>query len=72
MSDQRATSDSLSIEEPTVFNIWEIAAIVEVLERKDLCTKQDLYDIITEFRRKNLRAKIPETAFPEPVPPHRD
>ena len=43
-----------------------IAAIVEVLERKGLCTKQDLYDIITEFRRKNPRASIPETAFPEP------
>jgi hypothetical protein len=39
---------------------------VEVLERKGLCTKQDLYDIITEFCRKNPRAKIPETAFPEP------
>jgi hypothetical protein len=33
--------------------MWEIAAMVEVLERKGLCTKQDLYDIITEFRRKN-------------------
>ena len=43
-----------------------IAAIVEVLERKGLCTKQDLDDIITEFRRKNPSAKIPETAFPEP------
>ncbi len=24
------------------------------------------YDIITEFRRKNPRTRIPETAFPEP------
>ena len=46
--------------------MWEIAALVEALERKGLCTKQDLYDIITEFRRKNSRARIPETAFPEP------
>lgn len=29
----------------------ELAAIVEALERKGLCTKQDLYDIITEFCR---------------------
>ena len=29
-------------------------------------TKQGLCDIITEFRRKNPRARIPETAFPEP------
>jgi hypothetical protein len=39
---------------------------VEVLDRKGLCTKQDLYDIITEIRRKNPRAKIPEKVFPEP------
>ena len=46
--------------------MWEIAAIVEVLERKGVCTKQDLYDIITEFHLKNPRARIPEMAFPEP------
>jgi hypothetical protein len=56
----------MSIEEATVSNMWEIAAIVEVLERKGLCTKQDLYDINTELRRENPRARIPETAFPEP------
>ncbi len=39
---------------------------MEVLEKKGLCTMQDLYDIITEFRRKNPRASIPATAFPEP------
>ena len=66
MSDDRPTRDTMSIEEATVSNMWEIAAIVEVLERKGLYTKQDLYDIITEFRRKNPRASIPETAFPEP------
>jgi hypothetical protein len=37
-----------------------------VLERKGLCTKQDHFDIITELRQKNARAKIPETAFPDP------
>lgn len=66
MSDDRPKRDTMSIEEATVSNMWEIAAIVEVLERKGLCTKQDLYDIISEFRRKNPRASIPETAFPEP------
>jgi hypothetical protein len=66
MSDERSKRETMSLEEATVSNMWEIAAIVEVLERKGLCTKQDLYDIITEFRRKNPRASIPETAFPEP------
>jgi len=65
MSD-RSTRESMPLEEATVSDMWEIAAIVEVLERKGLCAKQDLYDIITEFRRKNPRASIPATAFPKP------
>ena len=56
----------MSLEEATISNMWEIAAIVEVLDRKGLCTKQNRYDIISEFRRKHPRASIPETAFPEP------
>ncbi len=66
MNEDRPKRDTMSIEEATVSNMWEIAAIVEVLERKGLCTKRDLLDIIAELRRKNPRAKIPETAFPEP------
>lgn len=66
MSSDRPKRDSMSFEEATVSNMGEMAAIVEVLEPKGLCTKQDLYDIITEFRRKNPHAKIPGTAFPEP------
>jgi hypothetical protein len=46
--------------------MWEIAAIVELLEQKGFCTKQDLHTIIDELRRKNPRARIPQTAFPEP------
>ena len=46
--------------------MWEIAAIVELLKQKGLCTKQDLHTIIDELRRTNSRARIPETAFPEP------
>ena len=34
MNDHRPTRDSVSVEEATIFNMWEIAAIVEVLERK--------------------------------------
>ena len=38
MSDDRPKRDNMSLEEATVSNMWEIAAIVEVLERKGLCT----------------------------------
>ena len=66
MSYQRPKRDTMSLEAAAISNMWEIAALVEVLEQKGLCTKQDIYDIITELRTKNPRAKIPETAFPEP------
>ena len=56
----------MSVEEAAISNMWEIAAIVELLEQTGLCTKQDLHTIIDELRRKNPRARIPETAFPEP------
>ena len=41
---------------------------MEVLERKVLCTKNDIYGFITEFPCKDSRASIPQTAFPEPYP----
>ena len=65
MPNDRPKRDTMSLKEATISNMWEIAALVEVLERKGLCTKHDLYDLITELRKKNPRAKIPETAFPE-------
>ncbi len=71
MSNDRPTRETMSLEEATVSNMWEIAAMVEVLERRGLCTKQDLYDIIAEFRRKNPRARTPEAAFPEAYIQHK-
>jgi hypothetical protein len=58
--------ETMFIEEATVSTMWKIAAIVEMLDRKSLCTKHDLYDIIPEFGRENPRASLPETAFLEP------
>ena len=62
----RSKRESMSLEELAISNMWEIAAIVELLEKKGLCTKQDLYDIIDELRGRNPRAKLPETVFPSP------
>lgn len=56
----------MSLEEANIFNMLEIAALVEVLKRKVLGTKQDLYDIITELRKKNPHSRGHEPAFPEP------
>jgi len=62
----RPKRESMSLEELAISNTWEIAALVELLEKNGLCTKQDLYDIITELRKKNPRARLPETVFPSP------
>jgi hypothetical protein len=64
MSNDRPKRDTMSIDEATISNLWEIAAIVDVPERKGLCTKQNLYDIVTELRPRKPHASIPETAFP--------
>lgn len=56
----------MSVEEATISNMWEITALVEVLEPKGSCSKQDLYNIIGEPRNKSPRARIPETVFASP------
>ena len=61
MSEQRPKCETMSTDEATISKMREIVAIVEVLERKGFCTKQELYEIITEFRRKN-----PMPAFLKP------
>ena len=50
MSTDRPKRDAMSIEEATISNMWEVAAIVEVFERKGLCTKQG-----THTTERNLR-----------------
>jgi hypothetical protein len=52
----RPTRESMPIEEATISNMWHMASIVEMLERKGLCTKQDLHAIIDELRNKNARS----------------
>lgn len=66
MSSDRPKRQSMSTEEATISNMWEIAALVEVLEKKGICTKQELFDTIAELRKKSPRARIPETVFPSP------
>jgi hypothetical protein len=66
MSSDRPKRETMSLEEDTISNLWNIAALVEVLEQKGLCIKQDLYDIIAELRKTRPPALIPQTVFPSP------
>jgi hypothetical protein len=51
MSPDRPKRESMSLEEATVSNMWEIAAIVEVLERKGLRQEIPRRVIRTESQR---------------------
>jgi len=44
--------------------MWEIAALVEVLERKGVLTRQEIYDAITKLRQWHPEAPTLER------PPH--
>ena len=49
--------------------MWSIAALVEVLGRKGLLTKQEVRDVITELRQRTPKAdqaSPPLEAIPEP------
>ena len=50
-NDQCPTRDTISFEQATGPNMWEIAAIGKLFEGKSLCTKQSSYDTIVGFRR---------------------
>ncbi len=39
-----------------ISNMWENAALVELLERKGILTKQEVLDMIQEVRRKHAQA----------------
>lgn len=66
MNNERPKRDSMSLEEATISNMWEIAAIVEVLERKGLCTKDESLGVLEEEARQSKRGLW---ADPNPVPP---
>jgi hypothetical protein len=48
MSSDRPKREGMFLEELTISNMWEMAAIVELLERRGLYAKQVRFDIITE------------------------
>ena len=48
------TLDALAIS-----NMWETSALVELLERKGILTKQDVLDMIQELRQREPTAIPP-------------
>jgi len=50
---RRSVRGSVRRKDAGLCSCLHIPTLVEVVEQKSLCTKQDLYDIIAEFRHKN-------------------
>ena len=52
MAEPLDPTDLVTLEELALSTMWEIAALVEVLERKGILTKQDVLDMIQELRQR--------------------
>ena len=60
MAEKVDRKELVPIEEMAVRNMWEIAALVEVLERKRVLTRQEIYDAIEELRQRHPEAPMLE------------
>ncbi len=59
MAHPLAPNDLVTLEELTISNMWEVAALIEVLEKKGVMTKQDILTEIRELRKMNPTARTP-------------
>ena len=57
--------DLVTLEELTLSNMWEVAGLIEVLEKKGLLTKKEILVAIRELREKNPTASA---TFPNLIP----
>jgi len=49
MAEKLDPKEIVTLEELAISSMWEMAALVEVLEKKGLLTKQDILDAIREL-----------------------
>lgn len=60
MTDSLNPREIFTTEEGVLANMWALEALVELLERKGLCTKQEVHDLIAELRARHaeLNGKV--------------
>jgi len=51
MAEKLDPKELVTIEELAISNMWETSALVELLERKGILTKQEVLDMIQELRQ---------------------
>ncbi len=59
MAEQLDPKELVTIEELAISNIWETSALVELLERKGILTKQEVLAMIQELRQREPTAIAP-------------
>ncbi len=59
MAEKLDPNDLVTLDELAISNMWETAALVELLERKGILTKQEVLDMIQELRLREPRANPP-------------
>ncbi len=59
MAEKLDPKELVTIEELAISNMWETSALVELLERKGILTKQEVLDMIQELRQREPTALPP-------------
>ncbi|MDA2910338.1 hypothetical protein MYX04_05355 [Nitrospiraceae bacterium AH_259_D15_M11_P09] len=59
MAEKLDPKEIVTLDELAISNMWENAALVELLERKGILTKQEVLDMIQELRQREPTAIAP-------------
>lgn len=66
MAEKLDPNEVVSIEKIAITNMWEIAALVELLEQKGVLTRAAVLQTIRALQQRTPTAETSATAFPEP------
>lgn len=67
MAEKLDPQELVTFNELTLSNVWQLEALVAVLERKDLLTKEELLDMLQELRQMNPSAAAPRQTLQLPT-----
>ncbi len=59
MAEPLDPNDLVTLEELAITNMWETSALVELLERKGVLTRQEVLDMTQELRQREPRGIPP-------------
>ena len=69
MAEKLDPKEIVTLEELSISNMWGTSALVELLERKGVLTRQEIYDAINELRQRHPEATTLERPAHGPIRP---